>query len=117
MSLSKAIVMYKFVVLLLLFPTILLGQSRDDKSKVLIVDGFSHHDWQQTNKVVKMILEKSNLFDVSVSTSPSEPEDKAWKSWNPKFKDYDVVLVNCNNIHNKEIKWPEKVESITLTIY
>lgn len=102
--------MYKFVVLLLFIPTILLGQSRDVKSKVLIVDGFSNHDWQQTTKVVKMILEKSNLFDVTVSTSPSEPEDKAWKSWNPKFKDYDVVLINCNNIYNKEIKWPGKVE-------
>lgn len=102
--------MYKFIVLLLLFPTILLGQTRDNKSKVLIVDGFSNHDWQQTTKAVKMILEKSDLFDVSISTSPSEPEDKAWKSWNPKFKDYDVVLINCNNIHNKEIKWPEKVE-------
>ncbi|MFY0652431.1 MAG: ThuA domain-containing protein [Cyclobacteriaceae bacterium] len=81
-----------------------------DKISVLIVDGFSNHDWKQTTYVVKTILERSGLFEVSVSTSPSEPEDDAWNNWNPKFKDYDVVIQNSNNIFNKKIEWPEIVQ-------
>lgn len=101
---------YKFIVLLLLIPSGILAQEENEKIKVLIVDGFSNHDWKQTTFVVKSILEKSDLFHVSVSTSPSEPGDVAWNSWNPNFKEFDVVLLNCNNIHNKEIRWPENVE-------
>ncbi|WP_282135158.1 ThuA domain-containing protein [Seonamhaeicola maritimus] len=86
------------------------GQPTSKKIDVLIVDGFSNHDWEQTTFVVKTILEKSELFNVSVSTSPAEPEDKNWKHWKPKFKKFDVVIINCNNINNKEIKWPKKIE-------
>ncbi len=77
---------------------------------VLIVDGFSNHDWKQTTEVVKTILEESGLFTISISTSPSEPEDEEWKSWKPDFKNFSVVILNSNNIHNKEIRWPENVE-------
>lgn len=86
------------------------AQNSPDKINVLIVDGFSNHDWQQTTLVVKTILEKSGMFDVSVSTSPSEPEDKNWESWNPNFEKYDVVIQNSNNIQNKNIQWPLKVQ-------
>jgi len=85
-------------------------QSKSDKIEVLIVDGFSNHDWKQTSSIVKSILEKSELFNVSISTAPSEPEHKDWSRWNPKFRDYDVVIQNTNNIYNKEIRWPKKVE-------
>ena len=39
---------------------------------VLIVDGFSNHDWKQTTVVTKWILEASGLFTVHVSTIPSD---------------------------------------------
>ena len=102
----------------LLIPIILfilgLGcQSNSDSSKsidVLIVDGFSNHDWKQTSHIVKTILEEVGLFEVSVSTSPSEPEDPEWKNWRPVFEDYDVIIQNTNNINNKKIKWPVEVE-------
>lgn len=74
------------------------------------MDGFSNHDWKQTTEVVKTILEESGLFTISISTSPSEPEDEEWKSWKPDFKNFSVVILNSNNIHNKEIRWPENVE-------
>ena len=80
------------------------SQLAADKIDVLIVDGFSNHDWKQTTYVVKTILEKSELFHVDVSTSPSTPDDIGWQSWNPKFDDFDVVMLNCNNINNKEIQ-------------
>lgn len=98
-----------WVILLLLISPI-FGQSNSKKIDVLIVDGFSNHDWKQTTYVVKTILDKSQLFNVTVSTSPSVPEDKNWKYWKPKFKKFDVVIINCNNIQNKEIRWPLKVQ-------
>ncbi|WP_211344334.1 ThuA domain-containing protein [Flavivirga rizhaonensis] len=88
----------------------MFAQSHTDKLKVLIVDGFSNHDWKQTSLIVKTILEKSNLFEVDISTAPSELEDIAWENWRPKFKDYDVVIQNTNNIHNKKIQWPRVVQ-------
>lgn len=95
---------------LIFISTNLFCQEKSDKIEVLIVDGFSNHDWKQTTLVVKKILEESELFQVSISTSPSVPEDENWLTWNPKFKDFDVVLLNCNNINNKDIKWPKKVQ-------
>lgn len=86
------------------------AELKADKISVLIVDGFSNHDWKQTTKVVKSILEPSGLFHISVSTSASTPEDSTWKDWNPDFNNFDVVLLNCNNIQNKEIRWPAQVE-------
>ena len=85
-------------------------QSKSDKIDVLIVDGFSNHDWKQTSYVVKTILGKSGLFNVSISTAPSEPEDKGWNTWRPEFKNFDVVIKNSNNIHNTKIRWPREVE-------
>jgi type 1 glutamine amidotransferase len=99
-----------FCLLLFFLNTPIFCQSKTDKIEVLIVDGFSNHDWKQTSYVVKTILEESDLFHVTVSTSPSVPEDGNWKSWNPKFKKFDIVMLNCNNIHNKEIRWPKKVQ-------
>ncbi len=86
------------------------GQSQPEKIKVLIVDGFSNHDWKQTSFLVKTILEKSALFNVAISTTPAVPDDPEWKNWRPKFKDYDVVIQNTNNIDNKKFRWPREVE-------
>lgn len=78
--------------------------------RVLIVDGLSNHDWKQTTKVVKAILEESKRFRVDVSTAPSTVTDTAWASWNPVFKNYDVVIQHSNNIQNKEWRWPRRIE-------
>jgi hypothetical protein len=92
--------------ILFLFFTTASGQSNPDKIDVLIVDGFNNHDWKQTSDVIKNILEGSGLFKVSISTSPSEPEDKEWQSWRADFSKYDVVIQNSYNIHNRKIRWP-----------
>ena len=86
------------------------GQKKMEKIDVLIVDGFSNHDWKQTSVVVKTILEKTELFNVSISTTPSEPNLRDWDNWNPKFKKFDVVIQNTNNIHNEEFRWPKRIE-------
>jgi type 1 glutamine amidotransferase len=96
--------------LLLLFSSSSFSQAEADKIEVLIVDGFSNHNWQQNTMLVKTILENSGLFHVSISTSPSEPGDPGWQTWRPKFEEFDVVIQTSNNIQNKEIRWPKKVE-------
>lgn len=81
-----------------------------DKIKVLIVDGFSNHDWKQTTKITKQILESSGLFKIEVSTMPSFENQDLWRLWSPNFSEFDIVIQNTNNINQKEIRWPEKVE-------
>ncbi len=79
--------------------------------KVLIIDGFSNHDWKQTSKVAKAILEESGLFNVDISTMPSAQTDSAgWANWNPNFAAYRVVIQNTNNINRESIRWPRAVE-------
>lgn len=75
---------------------------------VLIVDGFSNHDWKQTTKVTKWILEQSGRFKVDVATMPTD--STALLNWFPTFDDYAVVIQNTNNIHNTSLRWPPRVE-------
>lgn len=81
-----------------------------EKISVLIVDGFSNHDWRLTTRLVSNILNQSGRFDVHVSTCPDTMGSEEWKHWNPDFNLYDVVIQNCNNI-GKNISWPNQVES------
>ena len=78
--------------------------------KVLIVDGFSNHDWRQTTRVVRRILEDTRLFEIEVSTTPAAPDAPEWDTWRPHFGRYDVVIQNSNNIGNSQLRWPKEVE-------
>lgn len=75
---------------------------------VLIVDGFSNHDWQQTTAMTKWILEESGQFKVDVSTIPVDSINRF--SWSAKFDRYAVVIQNTNNIHNDGLRWPPLAE-------
>lgn len=75
---------------------------------VLIVDGFSNHDWKQTSAVTKWILEESGRFRVDVNTIPTDSVQRA--AWNPVFKGYAVVIQNTNNIQNTRLRWPPQAE-------
>jgi hypothetical protein len=77
---------------------------------VLIIDGFSNHDWKQTSNLTKRILEETKRFKVSISTTPPTMDDPAWASWNPRFEAYDVVIQNTNNIKDTILRWPRKIE-------
>lgn len=76
---------------------------------VLIVDGFSNHDWKQTTAVTKWILEKSGHFTVNISTVPSDSIERT--AWKPEFKKYAVVIQNTNNIQNPDLRWPAQIEN------
>jgi len=81
-----------------------------EKIRVLIVDGFSNHDWRKTTGFIEEVLEGSGRFDVDVSTSPETADAVGWEDWRPSFADYAVVIQNSNNIHDPEIRWPKEVE-------
>jgi type 1 glutamine amidotransferase len=81
----------------------------DSKIKVLIVDGFSNHDWRQTTRLIRGILDSSGLFDVAVSTSPPTAASPGWDDWRPMFSDFDVVIQNCND-YGGGPSWPRPVQ-------
>ncbi|MFO1447197.1 MAG: ThuA domain-containing protein [Opitutaceae bacterium] len=77
--------------------------------RVLIVDGFSNHDWRLTTALIRGILAPTGLFTVSVSTAPATREAPGWETWRPRFADYDVVIQTCNDI-NGGPPWPRAVQ-------
>jgi Trehalose utilisation len=77
--------------------------------RVLIIDGFSNHDWKLTTELIRGIIEPTKLFAVSVSTAPPKKDSPGWDTWRPKFSDYDVVIQNCNDI-NGGPSWPREVQ-------
>lgn len=87
------------------------SKAQQKQISVLIVDGFSNHDWQQTTRLVTQILTATGRFTVDVSTTPPTPNDPAWAVWNPAFEKYDVIIQNTNNIKDTAMRWPRSVEA------
>jgi len=88
-----------------------VARAKARKSKALIVDGFSNHDWHKTTGFIKASLAGTALFEVSVSTSPAEPDEAVgWAAWRPAFSAHDVIVLNMNNIQRPELRWPRQVE-------
>jgi len=94
------------------------AKNRDSTIRVLIVDGFSNHDWQQTTTLLQGILQAAGGFDVTVSTMPAM-DTPAWATWQPHFADYDVVIQTCNDNGDNGLlegvkqkpDWPEEVKA------
>src|ERR1051325_3195651 len=88
------------LLLLALCPGVVSAQPPEPAKKisVLIVDGMNNHDWERGTRLMKGILERSGLFTVEVSTSPSNRDTASdeWKKWRPQFSKYAVVLNNFN---------------------
>ncbi|MEP1486824.1 MAG: ThuA domain-containing protein [Algibacter sp.] len=79
---------------------------------VLIIDGFSNHQWDINTKYLKRILESTGKFKVSVSTCPNQKENKSeWENWNPDFNAYPVVIQTCNNVFKEDrLQWSKSVK-------
>ena len=80
------------------------------KIRALIVDGFSNHDWSKTTDFIRATLSETGMFEVAVSTTPSTLESPDWASWRPRFSDYEVVILNWNNVRQPDLHWPRIVE-------
>lgn len=77
--------------------------------RVLIVDGYSNHDWKLTTALIRGILEPTGLFTVTVSTAPPTRDAPGWDTWRPRFADHDVVIQTCNDL-NGGPAWPRAVQ-------
>jgi hypothetical protein len=77
--------------------------------RVLIVDGFSNHDWKLTTALIRGILAPTQRFTVDVSTAPPTAAAAGWDEWRPAFANYDVVIQTCNDI-NGGPPWPRPVQ-------
>jgi uncharacterized protein len=74
--------------------------------QVLIVDGYSNHDWERTTRLTREILESSGLFSVTVSTVPPSVANAAYATWCPAFKNFNVVIQTCNDLGGRGPLWP-----------
>jgi hypothetical protein len=84
---------------------------RADRLRVLILDGFSNHNWRLNTKLLRGLLEPTGLFDVSVSTCPGAGSPDLEK-WQPNFAGADVIIQTCNDFGQRPPpKWPEGVQS------
>lgn len=95
------------IILVLASLTMAIAKANID---VLIVDGFSNHSVAKTTQKIKDILASDPSFKVDVSTMPSFGSE-GWKTWNPEFASYDVIIQTCNNIKDKTIQWPDRVQA------
>lgn len=68
-----------------------------EKIKVLIVTGFDvdSHKWEESARLNRAILEKSDRFDVAISA-----DKEVFAS--PKLSDYDVLILNFGFWNEKE---------------
>lgn len=81
------------VLLTLLLPCI--ASAEDNRISVLLMDGQSggsYHVWQLTTTVLKLELEETGLFQVTVATSPQFGGD--FSNFHPKFEDYKAIVWN-----------------------
>jgi Trehalose utilisation len=86
------------------------ARAAEQPIRVLIVDGYSNHDWKLTTALIRGIIEPTGLFAVSVSTAPPTKDAPGWDTWRPKFSDYDVVIQTCNDL-NGGPPWPKAVQA------
>lgn len=100
---------FRILLVLLLVTKPILAIATDAPVRVLILDGFSNHDWRLTTALIRGIIEPTGLFEVSVSTAPPAKDSPGWDTWRPRFADYDVVIQTCNDI-NGGPPWPRAVQ-------
>ena len=63
--------------------------------RVAILDGQSagaYHNWRLTTPVLKMELEETGLFEVTVITAP--PSDGDFSNFKPDFERYQAIVMN-----------------------
>jgi|TARA_B100002052_G_C15877751_1_gene597755 type 1 glutamine amidotransferase len=98
---GKARTMARFCTFCLAFLLIGMMYADEPKRKALIVDGQNNHNWKATTPVLQEYLEQTGLFTVAVATT-----GKNVVGFNPKFADFDVVVMNYNGAD-----WPRETQS------
>ena len=103
---SFACCLVSVIMLVAFAPT---SRAADSRIRVLIVDGYSNHDWQLTTRLIRGILEPTGLFVVEVSTAPPTKDAPGWDAWQPRFGDFHVVIQTYNDLGGGP-SWPRAVQ-------
>src|ERR1700686_1150202 len=93
-----------FALLLFLFAQPIAATPSQPRIRVLILDGFSNHDWHQTTALLRGILDASELFTVSVSTAPSTTASPGWEQWRGPAKRTRVLSYGYDQ--HTRMNWP-----------
>jgi hypothetical protein len=86
-----------------------LAGTAEPRVRVLILDGYSNHDWRLTTALIRGMLAPTGLFTVDVATAPPTVDAPGWDSWRPVFANYDVVIQTCNDLGGGP-PWPQPVK-------
>ncbi|MCH5373912.1 MAG: ThuA domain-containing protein, partial [Planctomycetes bacterium] len=77
-----------------------------DPIKVMIIGGQNNHNWKVSTPYLKELLDRKPQFQATVCNAPEKDADQAaWDAWQPKFSDYDVILLDYNGQ-----MWPQRVK-------
>ncbi len=95
-TIYSSLKLQKPLLLILICFVILTGLSatfKDGPIKVMLLTGVSakYHSWEVTSTVIKRHLDAAGIFETDVIVCPEDAKGKA--SFNPKWKDYDVVVM------------------------
>jgi uncharacterized repeat protein (TIGR03806 family) len=82
-----------------------------ERTKVLLIEGASNHDWQHRKDILTAILSRDGSLDLDVTVTPGAAADPGWATWSPDFSAYDVVLSGYSNGFGGEPRWPAAVET------
>lgn len=78
---------WKFLPLVILMTALTaFAPAKGEQTRVLIVDGFSNHDWKRTTACLTDLLEKHGGYSVDVSTFPADAPQEKREAWNPEFR-------------------------------
>ena len=119
----------KWIAVALLF-AVAASPASAEKISVLFVDGQNNHNWKAMTPYMKAQMEKTELFQIDVVTSPPraprpprnlsesqkttaaeaakkirEEFQAKWDAFRPAFKKYDVIVSNYNGED-----WPKPVQ-------
>ncbi len=73
--------------------------------RVMIIGGQNNHNWALSTPYMKELLDRKPHFQATICNSPERDADSSeWDAWEPKFSDYDVVLLDYNGQ-----MWPERI--------
>lgn len=79
----------------------------EKKIKVLIIGGQNNHDWARSTPFMKGLLDKAGHFETTVNNAPgNNASEQQWQAWQPKFKDYQCVVLDYNGQ-----MWPAPIKT------
>jgi len=79
----------------------------EKKIKVLVIGGQNNHDWAKSTPFMEGILNGAGHFEATVDNAPPrDAPQEQWDAWQPKFSDFDCILLDYNGQ-----MWPERVQS------